>query len=287
MVATKSVAETHRYLCILYSTNNNFMTCKDQSLTFLNGFGYNVVRAPKVDIQPLQLLIREKGIMKNLGELASLLNVGDLAPLPGIKRDKQMANISGSRTSDLSAGVGISILGNIIGAMGGSKLGLEAKYAQAKTISFEFADVLEDSLEIVMLDQFLAGADVNPLSRFVANLLEADDIFVITAVIKSQSISVLSKKKNDTAVVVSVPEIKEIVGGNVDVSTKSGSESTITFSGKVPLVFGFQAIQLTYEDGQYKTFKHLKPGGGAVSFSAAATAGSNGFHVFDQSFVQL
>jgi hypothetical protein len=55
---------------------------------------------------------------------------------------------------------------------------------------------------------------------------------------------------------------------------KGGSDSTgkVTFEGKLPLVFGFQAVQLVYEDGQYKTFKHLKTGEGAVG-GVTATPG--------------
>ena len=241
-----------------------YMTCKDKSITYLKSLGYNVVRVPKGDIQPLQIFIREQGILKPLGELSSVLNPGEIA-LPGIKLNQPMAAIKGRRTNELSVGVGLSILGNIIGAMGGTKLGLEAKFSRAKTIAFEFTDVLEDSVEIAQLDQFLTTADVNPNSRHLAQLLEADEIFVTTATIKSNKFGIDVTKKNNVDVGVTVPEIKEIVGGNLDVKTAAAGESKITFEGKVPLGFGFQAVQLIYENGQYKTFDHLNAGEGAVA----------------------
>jgi hypothetical protein len=247
------------------------MTCKDPSITYLKDVGYNVVRIPKADVQPLQILIKDKRIMKNLGDLSSLLVQGENVALPPIKRDVPMANISGKRTSDLSFGIGISILGTIIGAMGGSKLGLDVKYANARSIAFEFTDVLEDAVEIVKLDQYLGDADVNPGSRYVAELLEADEIYVITAVIKSASVTVEGKKKNDTTVGVSVPEIQEIVGGNIDVKAKGDSEGKITFKGRIPLAFGFQAVQLVYENGRYSTFQPLKAGQGAVAIDGDTT----------------
>ena len=66
-----------------------------------------------------------------------------------------MLNINGQRTNDLKIGIGLSILGNILGAMGGTTLGLDAKYQQVERIAFEFHDVFEDRVEIAQLDQYL------------------------------------------------------------------------------------------------------------------------------------
>jgi hypothetical protein len=240
------------------------MTCKDSSITYLKSIGYNVVRIPKGDIHPLQMLTKQNGVLKQLGDVASVFAPGG-TPVPKIKRNSPVADISGNQTSDLSVGIGLSILGNIIGAMGGSKLGLEAKFEKAKTLSFEFLDVVEDSVAIAMLDKFLGDADVNAAGRYVSQLLEADEVYVITATIKTNKFNVEGKQKNKTAVTVQVPEIKEIIGGNIDVGKKAAKSSKITFQGKISLVFGFQAVQLIYEDGVYSSLKHLKAGQGAVA----------------------
>ena len=240
------------------------MTCKDNSITYLKNAGYSVVRIPKADIQPLQILIDEKGILKPMGDLSSILKAGQVS-IPEVTKNTSMANISGTKTSDLSAGIGISILGNIIGAMGGSKLGLDLKFERARTVAFEFLNVLEDSVAIVNLDQYLADADVNPLSRYVAELLEADEIYVTTATIKSNKFSVEAKQKNNSSVTVEIPEIQKIIGGNIQVSGNSKNTAKVTFEGKIPLVFGFQAIKLIYENGRYTSFKHLPAGKAAAA----------------------
>jgi len=240
------------------------MTCKDNSITYLKNSGYSVVRVPKEDIQPLQIFINEKGILKPLGDLSTILKQGEVA-LPQVQKDKPVAGISGTRSSDLSAGIALSILGSIVGAMGGSKLGLEGKYEKAKSISFEFSDVYEDSISIANLDQYLADADVNPLSRYVADLLEADEIYLTTATIKTNKINIDGKEKSNASLTVDIPEIQKVIGGNINVKAAGGKTNQVTFEGKIALVFGFQAIQLVYEDGRYKTFKHLKAGEGAVS----------------------
>src|SRR5438132_14374872 len=102
--------------------------CSDPFLTYLKSFGYCVIRLPKVDIKPLQILTKRGSDLERLGELETLLVSGSNIPAPPTKENVRAANISGQRTSDLSIGVGLSILGSVIGAMGGSKLGLDVKY---------------------------------------------------------------------------------------------------------------------------------------------------------------
>ena len=57
-----------------------------------------------------------------------------------------------------------------------------------------------------------------------------------------------------------VPVIKEIVGGNVQISTESDSGTKVTFEGEVPLVFGFQAVRLFYEGGIFTSLEPEKTG---------------------------
>jgi hypothetical protein len=237
------------------------MSCGDPYLKELRARGYNVVRLPKADIRPLQLLAKRGDALDRIGELGTVLPAGSIAP-PPLKEDTPVASLSGVHSGELSLGVGLSILGTIIGAMGGSKLGLDVAYKNAKSVTFEFLDVLEDRVEVARLDQYLAAADVSPFSSYVAKMLDADQLHVTTATIKSNRISVESKGTGATGVDVSVPEIKGVVGGNVKVGGGSDKTSKVTFEGTVPLVFGFQAVRLFYEKGRYQRFEVL--GGGAV-----------------------
>jgi hypothetical protein len=145
--------------------------------------------------------------------------------------------------------------------MGGSSLGLDGKYQSAKTVAFEFIDVLENSIQIAQLDQFLGDADINPSSRHVNELLESDEIYIITDTIKSKKVRVGAQASNGSSVTLKVPEIQGIVGGNVTVSTSATATGTLTYEGNVPLVFGFQAVRVFYEDGHYTSFERLAPGG--------------------------
>lgn len=48
---------------------------------------------------------------------------------------------------------------------------------------------------------------------------------------------------------VEVPEIQKIVGGNVEVKAEVSGSSAVTYEGKVPLVFGFQCLDVGVRDG--------------------------------------
>lgn len=263
------------------------MFCNDPFISYLKSFGYCVIRLPKADVKPLQVLARNGKDLNRLGDLATLLVAGSHIPLPPVSENVTAANISGQRTSELSIGVGLSIMASVIGAMGGSRLGLDTKYSGAKYAIFEFHDVFEDKVEIIKLDQFLGDSDVNPFSNYVAELLEADDLYVTTATIKSSKFTVESKKSDGKALDVSIPEIQGVVGGNVKVTGASNVTSKVTYESPVPLVFGFQAVRLYYDQGRYTSLKPLAPGGGAMKALANVPEDGAERLTTDGTFAQL
>ena len=263
-----------------------FNSGSDPFVNALKSFGYNIVRLPKADIQPLLLLSKDGENLDRLGPVTKLLTPGDTSSAPSITRDVNAANLNGQRTGSMKIGLGLSILGNIIGAMGGN-LGVEAKYEKAKSAVFEFQNVLQDQIDILELDQYLGDADINPASVFVNKLLDADKLFVVTATIKSSKFGFEAMTSTNSGLKLDVPVIQQIVGGNVSVGAESATTSKLTYEGKVPLVFGFQAVQLFFENGRYTA---LKPATGVMrAQQQAAEADGNKISLFetDRTFVRL
>jgi hypothetical protein len=151
------------------------MSCNDPYLKALRSFGYNVIRLPKADVAPLQLLARNGSALGRIGDLSTVILPRGGVALPAVRRDTPAASLSGQRSGELSVGVGLSVLGSIIGAMGGSKLGLDLQYKNAKSVTFEFQDVLEDRIDVASLDQRCRRR--RPFSTHVGQLLEADQIY--------------------------------------------------------------------------------------------------------------
>jgi hypothetical protein len=236
------------------------MICTDPFVAYLKSYGYNVVRLPKADIQPLQVLSRQGRSLGRLGDLADIMVSGEAIALPEVRQNVPAANISGQKTSNMNIGIGLNILGTIIGAIGGTNLGLDLAYKGGRTVQFEFQDVYEDSIKVTQLDKFLADADIDPYSRHVARLLESDELYVINSSIKSTKFTVEAYKKDGAALELKLPVIQEIVGGEVKVSGEAETTSRVTYESPVSLVFGFQAVQLYYDQGIYTAYKPLTSG---------------------------
>jgi hypothetical protein len=263
------------------------MGSSDPFLTYLKSFGYSVVRLPRTDIHPLQVMVKEDTRLSRLGDLSAILKPGAQIALPTVKENVAAASISGERTRDLSIGVGLTILGSVIGAMGGSKMGLDVGYKQAKTATFEFADVLEDRVDLIDVDQYLTDADISAFSNHVAQLLEADAVFVTTSIIKTRKFIVEAKDSSGATIDVQVPEIQGAVGGSVKVSTAGGGSSKVVYEGAVPLVFGFQAARLFYEHGRYTAFRASVPGENALETVTSPGDRRAEYLVTESPFVRL
>ena len=241
------------------------MWCSDPFLKVLEKYGYNVVRLPRTTIRPLQILMRKGSNLDPLGELATIFLPGPALPeiTAGVA-----ANITGSaaETGDVDASVGIPLLGNVVAAMGGSRIALEPAYHKAKSIGFEFLEVQEEAIQIAALDQYLAVAQLNPNSVQIKKLLEADSLYIVSAVLKSNKLNVQAKDDHNEKIKPDVSQLQAAlgVGGKLAISGSGQESSAIQYSGGERLAFGFQAIQVAFKGGQYTGFERLAAGAAAM-----------------------
>ncbi len=237
------------------------MWCEDPYVRWMKRQGYCLVRMPRADLGPTQLLAHTGKDFQELGRLGALFVPGE-TPLPPIQANVPVVDLQGSATGRMGAGLGLSILSGVIQALGGSSAGLEGTYQRARRLVFTFREVLRDNMEIIALDQFLAQAELRPLSTELGRMLDADELYVITAILKSRTLTVEAFGKDDAALAMEVPAVQQAVGGKVNVSSEQAALSKVTYEGPVPLVFGFQAVQLIYQEG---LFSALKPAGSGLS----------------------
>lgn len=247
------------------------MLCRDTYLSYLKDLGYNVIRLPKSDFPPLMLLAHEgQSDLNRIGTLADLLE-GDAPPL--IQKDVRAAGISGKKTSSLNPSFGLNLLGSIIGAMGGGQVGLEAQFGKTSAVTFVFPEVFSDRIDPIQLDKYLARAKVSPDTKYFADVLNADDVYVVTDVIKSRKFTVDASSDKSAGVALNIPALQELVGAKVKVSGESNKTNSVTFEGDTPLVFGFQARRLMYDGGNYLKIEPVSAGS-VVSRGATRSASS-------------
>jgi len=250
------------------------MSRPDQSITFLRSHGYSVFRFPRASAQPLELMHREGKELTRLGSMPDLVTVG-AAPLPDVRRDERPGiDIEGKETSKVNVAIGLSILGSFIGALGGGKLGLDAAFSQARTVTFQYAGVMEDAVDVLALEKFIKAGRISP--HIPAGTLEKlldDEVYVITSVLKTKKILVSAQGERGSDVKVDVPIIQQAIGGNLKVDASGAQESRVAFEGAVPVAFGFQAVQLVFDDsGEFLTTQQLPAGEGAARTLAGSRA---------------
>ena len=244
-------------------------SCKDPALSALKSIGYNVVQLPRVNLRPTQLLVSSNKRLKQLGELTSVfVPAADGPGIPPVSLDRNGPSIAITKTASLDVGVGLNILGGLISALGGSTMGLNFSYAKAAKIQMEYGGTLENSAELALIDQFLSSSRVNPFATAAAQMLDADQVYVVTSTLKATTLNVAATDEKKNAIGIDVPVLSGAIGGNLKVSSAGAGSTTIKFEGTTPLVFGFQAVRLIFDEGVYRAMK-LVDGGGVIAEGTA------------------
>jgi len=245
-----------------------FKSCQDPALTALKDFGYNVVQLPRADLLPTQLLYKSGRKLKRLGDLTSVfVPLPDGPAAPPILPDQPGPDIEGKRSADVSIDIGLDILGGLISALGGSTLGISMAYSQAKSVEFKFSATKRGETDLLLVDQFLASASINKYARAAREMLDSDKVYLVTSVIKSDSISVSAKGESNQSLKVEVPVIQNAIGANLEVVGDAEQATVVTYKGAVPLTFGIQAVRLNFVGDEYQRFQPVDAG--AIAAEAA------------------
>jgi hypothetical protein len=217
---------------------------------------------------------REGKDLTRLGDLTQLINVGAV-PLPPVRRDERPGiDIEGRETSKVNVNIGLSFLGAFIGALGGNNLGVQAGFSKARTVTFQYAGVMEDCVDVLALETFVKGGIINP--HIPAGTLEKlldDEIYVVTSVLKTKRIVVSAQGDAGQTLQLDVPVLQGAVGGNLKVDREGSIASKVVFEGAFPLAFGLQAVQLVFDDSsEFLTTQQLPAGDAAARAVRPTTA---------------
>lgn len=238
--------------------------CKDPSLTFLNSAGYNVIRLPRVGIEPLDILGKDKSV-ERLGRVDQMW--ASTSALPAVNGPNDASAVNGRKSSEMKLSIGLKLLSTALGAMGAAVPELSFAYSKAKHVTFAFTDVKTVGVDPLVVGTYLSAGDLSSNNPFVRHYFEDEDCsaFIITEVLKSKSITVTSTGDSGVEVGVDVPAIQQAVGVKVGVTTASSANSTLTYSGNELLAFGFKCFGIAFVNGRWEVFS-AKPSA-ALAFS--------------------
>lgn len=241
------------------------MSRPDPFLNLLQGIGYLPLRLPREDVAPLQLLSLAGKKFGLLGDLNDAMNAGT-AKLPAIKKDIGTAGqIEGTRSSTVKLSLGLDILGNILGALAGTKLDVSAGFQDASTLTFEFADVTVSCVSIILLDKYLNLATIDATAKQIEQLMQSGKVGVTTAVARTKKYIVSAQDDTGTDIKADVPVIKGIASGSLGVSTTGKGSQKIVFEGPKAVTFGVQAAKLRFDKaGKISSLDQMAAGSGSV-----------------------
>ena len=245
---------------------------KDPSVTFLNKFGYNVVKLPRVGIEPLDV-IGVDDTTQWLGPLSSVWQSSVPAPEPSAPRPA--APVNGQKTDKLEIGFGLQILSNALAAFGAAAPSLDLAYKRARKVQFSYTGVTSTVVSPLEAGNYMASGTLNTSNPVVQHYFMQPDsqAFVIVDVLKSNSITVIALDEHGTEVGVDVPSIEGILGANVKVKPGGASNSSITYTGKKPVTFVFSVDEIRFENGKW-SLAGAAPSGALAFATAPGGAGA-------------
>ncbi|MEO7274311.1 MAG: hypothetical protein ABIX28_16655 [Vicinamibacterales bacterium] len=237
--------------------------CKDPVTTELNKRGYNLVKLPRVGIDPMDVLGREDGSMEKLGSMSEVWT--SAAPVPPIGAPAAVAGVTGEKTSDLDVGIGLKLLADALAGLGAglSLPSLNLAFKKAKKVQFKFINVESTSITPFALGKFLANGTLDMSNPFVSHYFGNDETqeYIIFDVLKSDSISVTAKTESGTTVEADIGALSGALKASVSATASSAGASEITFEGKVKATFAFKLFEVLFENGKWVP-KGVAPGDG-------------------------
>lgn len=239
-------------------------SCNDPALTFLNKFGYNVVKMPRAGIDPLLVLGRDKAL-NPIGPLSTVWRAEQAPPAPG--PPQAATSVEGQKSEKLDLSIGLKLLANALAAFGATTPSLEFAYSRARKVQFTFTNVKSVSIDPFTLGDYLASGDLNLQNPFVSRYFDDDDTnaYIVTEVLKSDTVTVTATDSNEVGVKLDVPAISNVVGASVKISGGGDSSGTLSYTGPDAVTFGFRAFEIIYADGRWSV-KGIKPSGDLAFF---------------------
>jgi hypothetical protein len=238
--------------------------CNDPRLTYLNGLGYNVLKLPREGVDPLEVVGRDHDSLEDLGQISSIWN--SKSAVPQVAPLAQAVDINGQKTSDLKISIGLDILASILQGMGVDAPKVTAEYNQAKSIQFTFTEVQVARVPPLEVGNYLAQGDLVQQNPFASYFQDHDkEAYVITEVLKSQSITVTAKGSAGNSLAVNLPNIQKVLGVSASITASNSDNATLTFKGQKVLTFGFKVFGIAYANGSWQI--HGQAPAGNLAFS--------------------
>jgi hypothetical protein len=222
------------------------MFCKDDSLTYLNHLGYNVISLPRENIEPLLVIGGKKKKLEVLGPLSHF--VLGASYVPTVKYDQTASKITSKKTNKLDSRLGIELMNKYLSALDATSGKLNVGYEKAVEIEIVFENVLYDSVYITDIDDYLSSATPKTKTLLMECINEEGEAHIITETIKSNSFGVIAYDKDKHELNLDIKGIQSLLGGGSGINVSKDENLKVSYQGDKFLKFGFKAASFWMQE---------------------------------------
>lgn len=225
---------------------------KDELLRFfLDNYRLNLLALPREKGDVGDAYAETPGGLSTPGNLRYLLTPEIV--MPQIVRDERLADIDGKKSAALDIDAAFNLLEGFLAALGVSqwigKIKAEYQNKRTRSLRFAFKAPLRDSVDAFAFGKALAHCHLDPQQPFVRPDIR---YYVTVGVVRSASITVSAEDDNSNAVSLEAEALKAVVGGSAKINFKDEGSGTLTYEGSVPLAFGLELLEMTFDEQEQK-----------------------------------
>jgi hypothetical protein len=243
--------------------------CKDRATKELAEKGYSLVRYPRPNIAPLDMIAGSRSPLEWLGPLTECWK-GATNPPNAIQGD--VPDFIFKQSSDFKGSIGVRILQGLIQNIGGKA---DANVSISSTLSFTYDAPKLYAVSPASLGNYLKEGDLDTAHPMIRRFLKIDNaidsrFFVVTEVLQARKLLVEVTSTSAGNAAADVETLKNLASGNLSIQGQSGNSVQVAFDGGVYLTFAFRAFEFAFITGRWEVMgvtggdDHLGPADAAI-----------------------
>lgn len=245
---------------------------RGDAITTLNKLGFDVVRFPRPDIAPLDVVIEFDGRFTRLGPLTSMWRSTGQPPT---NQTGSVGDVRSIRSSEIKGGVSVKAgFANLL-----AHLGLGAKVENVASVQLVARNPVLTWCPRDQLENYVAHGSQDRSAAASRHLVEERNrAFIVTDVVASGQLEVIIGGQTKAEAEASAADAMKSIEANANFSHARVEGDTIAYEKTPPLVFGFASSEL-YHDGGWKLDLPEQTGRKFLGGSRAGTARNAGKEV--------
>lgn len=227
--------------------------CRDPLITSLAALGYSVVRHPRTDIEPLEVLYGSDpceriGLLKDFW--AGPEEVEPPTPTTG-----ESSTINVRQTKKFGFTLGLGIMENLFAALGfgavAPTIGANVRHTSGVTFTVPSPEVY--GVLPARLDPILAEGAPRHSGPFFRALVDQPQglLTIVTEVLRAKALVVQFESDDAADLAVEVKAAAEALSATSTGTVESTKAGSITFKSQSPAIFAFRSRGLYFEDGKW------------------------------------